>query len=237
MTLLVRDLEVHYGGQSALHGVSLHVEPGEIVCLIGVNGAGKSTLMSAVAGLARPIVGSITLSGREMSNARAVGMVGAGLSLCPEGRRVFAPLTVAENLRMGAYVRTQPAEIKADLERVLIIFPRLRQRLHQVAGTLSGGEQQMLAIARALMSRPSYLLLDEPSLGLAPIVVEEIFRVFSELSLSGVGVLLAEQNARAALGVAHRCYLLDHGRMVLDGNVADFRNSTIVQNVYFGAAA
>lgn len=215
MALLeISNLHVYYGAIHALKGVTLSVEPGEVVTLIGANGAGKSTTLRTLSGLLRPREGSIRLEGREITRVAPDQIVRLGLCHVPEGRRIFGNLTVRENLEMGAYTRSD-GEIRSDMERVLETFPRLRERIAQVAGTLSGGEQQMLAMGRALMGRPRVLLLDEPSLGLAPFMIQEIFRIIREINAAGTTILLVEQNARMALAAAHRGYVLETGSVVL----------------------
>jgi branched-chain amino acid transport system ATP-binding protein len=226
----VVDLHAGYGEAEVLQGLSLTVAKGEVVCLIGSNGAGKTTTMRTIAGLIRPSAGSITLEGQAIGGRRASALVSAGLAMVPEGRRVFAPLTVRENLDMGAYSVTGSSE----LERVYTLFPRLRERADQPAGTLSGGEQQMLAIGRALMSRPRLLLLDEPSMGLAPMVVAEIFATIERLNSEGISILLAEQNARMALKVASRGYVLQTGRIVLAASAGELATNESVRNAYLG---
>ena len=230
----VADLKASYGRDSVLQGLSLSVAAGETVCLIGSNGAGKTTTMIAIAGLLRPVQGRIALDGTDIARERAERIVARGLALVPEGRRIFAPLSVLENLEMGAYRRRDGAGVARDLDFVFRLFPRLKERAAQVAGTLSGGEQQMLAIGRALMSRPKLLLLDEPSMGLAPMVVAEIFRVIGELNAEGLTILIAEQNARMALGVARRGYVIQSGRIVLAGDAATLAQDKSVQAAYLG---
>ena len=230
--LEVADLHAGYGEAAVLHGISLTVTKGEVVCLIGSNGAGKTTTMRTIAGLLRPQSGTVTLEGNAIGGQRASALVSAGLAMVPEGRRVFAPLTVLENLQMGGYsVRGQAS---ADLDRIYALFPRLRERHNQPAGTLSGGEQQMLAIGRALMSRPRLLLLDEPSMGLAPMVVAEIFATIARLNAEGLSILLAEQNARMALKIATRGYVLQTGRVVIAASAADLATNESVRNAYLG---
>ncbi|MDM7913809.1 MAG: ABC transporter ATP-binding protein, partial [Candidatus Eisenbacteria bacterium] len=212
--LVLDDVHVHYGGIRALQGISLRVEPGEIVTLVGANGAGKTTTLRTVSGLLRPVSGTIAYGGVDLTRRKPHEIVALGISHAPEGRIVFANLTVRENLEMGAYRRADRAAIGRDLERVFTLFPRLKERFQQNAGTLSGGEQQMLAIGRALMSDPKLLLLDEPSLGLAPILVRAIFQTIREINAQGTTVLLVEQNAHMALGLAGRGYVLETGRVM-----------------------
>ncbi len=235
MALLeVRDLHVYYGQIHALKGVSLSVERGEIVTLIGANGAGKTTTLRTISGLLRPRSGSVWFAGEELSRLPAHEIVRRGVVQVPEGRRIFGQLTVLENLELGAFTRTDPAGIREDLERVFTLFPRLRERLHQVAGTLSGGEQQMLAIARGLMARPRLLLLDEPSMGLAPMLVEQIFEAIAEINRQGTTILLVEQNAFMALETAHRGYVLETGSVVLEGPAGALRENPEVKRAYLG---
>ncbi len=234
--LKIRNLYAYYGSVQALSGVTCHIRAGEIVSLIGANGAGKTTLLNAVCGLVR-VEGEILFSGRRLAGLAPEEIVALGLSQVPEGRQLFAPMTVAENLELGAYrrYRREPREaIASDLERVYGLFPRLKDRLSQQAGTLSGGEQQMLAIGRALMARPKLLLLDEPSLGLAPLVVEDILATLAVLRGEGVTVLLVEQNARAALKVADRAYVLETGRIILTGSAPDLLADRQVTRAYLG---
>ncbi len=235
--LRIRNLDVAYGGVIALRRVSLHVAPAEIVAIIGANGAGKTTLLGAVAGLVRARAGEIELQGKDTRRLRTEEIVALGCSLVPEGRQVFASLSVRDNLLLGAHVqyrRGRPAEVAADLERVHRLFPRLAERSHQLAGLLSGGEQQMLAIGRALMARPTLLMLDEPSMGLAPLVVKDIFAVISRIGAEGCTVLLVEQNARSALRIAHRGYVLETGRVVLEGAGEELLANRDVQRAYLG---
>ena len=231
--LKVEDLHVYYGSIHAIKGVSFEVNEGEIVTLIGANGAGKSTTLNTVAGLLRPRSGSISFEGKQVAGMSASKIVPQGMALCPEGRRVFQQMTVRENLEMGGY--TRPAsEIGASLDNVFNRFPRLKERHKQVAGTLSGGEQQMLAMGRALMSKPRLLMLDEPSMGLAPILVEQIFDIICELNRSGTTILLVEQNAQMALSIAHRAYVLETGNIVKDGNAQDLMHDDDVRKAYLG---
>ncbi len=231
--LKIDNLHVYYGAIHALQGISLSVEAGEVVTLIGANGAGKSTTLRALSGLLRPREGSILLEGTDITRMSPDQIVRKGLCHVPEGRRVFPHLTVAENLEMGAYTR-RDGGVKADLERVLETFPRLRERIRQAAGTLSGGEQQMLAIGRALMGRPEVLLLDEPSLGLAPFLVQEIFKIIREINSQGTTILLVEQNAHMALAAAHRGYVLETGRIVLSDTGAALLDNPEVKKAYLG---
>ncbi len=237
MTALLRitDLAVHYGAIQALRGVSLHIAAGEVVAIIGGNGAGKSTLMKAISGLERPAAGRIEWQGQDITRLPAHQRVAAGIAQSPEGRQVFADQSVRDNLLLGAYLRPSgDAEVAADLERQFATFPRLRDRQHQLAGTLSGGEQQMLAIARALMSRPRLLLLDEPSLGLAPLIVKEIFAVIRQLRGQGITILLVEQMANQALKVADRAYVLKTGSIASSGSARDVANDPAVREAYLG---
>ncbi len=232
--LRVTDLNVYYGAIHAVRGVSLEVGPSEIVTLIGSNGAGKSTILRTISGLQRPRSGSISLDGTDLTRLEPDAIVRAGISHVPEGRRIFANLTVRENLELGGYTLSSPAERQEALQRVLERFPRLRERLKQYAGTLSGGEQQMLAIGRALMARPRVLLLDEPSLGLAPQLVHDIFAIIREINRQGTAVLLVEQNAHMALGIADRGYVLETGRMVLTDAARALLDNPDVRRAYLG---
>ena len=234
--LQVRDLDVRYGHIQALKGVSLEVAEGEIVAMLGANGAGKTTLMRAISGLLRPHGGDVLLRGGAIQRSSADAIVRMGISHVPEGRRVFPTLTVAENLRLGAYTRAA-TEAAQTLEQVWAMFTRLLERREQLAGTLSGGEQQMLVIGRALMARPKLLLLDEPSLGLAPIIVRDIFRSLRDIRQQGMTVLLVEQNARMALKLADRAYVLETGRVRLEGAAAELLASPDIQASYLGHAA
>jgi branched-chain amino acid transport system ATP-binding protein len=236
MLLELQDVRVTYGRIEALHGISLHVNEGEIVALIGANGAGKTTTMRAISGL-RPLAGGkIIFNGEDISRLRADLRVVRGLCQAPEGRQIFPGMTVLENLDMGAYTRKDKAGIAADLERVYELFPRLKERAKQPAGTLSGGEQQMLAIGRALMARPKVLLLDEPSMGLAPMLIRQIFSIITEISQQGTTILLVEQNAQQALSRAHRAYVLETGRIVKEGSGADLLHDPAVREAYLGVA-
>jgi len=232
----VRDLNVYYGAIHALQGISFTVSEGEIVTLIGANGAGKSTTLCTISGLLRPRRGSIRFQGRDITMMPAEQIVRLGVIQVPEGRKIFAPLTVRENLEMGAYTRKNKAEIQQSLERVFASFPRLKERINQLGGTLSGGEQQMLATGRGLMSGPTLLLLDEPSMGLSPILVEEIFRIIQEINAEGTSILLVEQNAFMALSVAHRAYVLETGRIVLEGTAKEVRENSQVKAAYLGVS-
>jgi branched-chain amino acid transport system ATP-binding protein len=232
--LEVTGLEVAYGKITALRGVSLVVERNEIVTLIGANGAGKSTTVRTLAGLHKPVAGRVVFDGKDTTDEPPEQIVQRGLSLAPEGRRIFQRMSVYENLLMGAYTRRDDAGIKSDIERAFSLFPRLKDRAKQVAGTLSGGEQQMLAIGRALMARPKLLMLDEPSLGLAPILVETIFNIVREINAQGTTVLLVEQNAFKALEVAHRGYVLETGSIVMTGTGKELLASEDVRKAYLG---
>jgi len=231
--LQVRDINVYYGAIHALKGVSLDVQQGEIVTLIGANGAGKSTILKALSGLLKPSSGSIEFLGQPIQGKVAQEIVKLGMSHCPEGRRVFANMSVEENLELGAYLR-KDKEIKADMEKVYQRFPRLLERRKQLSGTLSGGEQQMLAMGRALMARPKLLLLDEPSMGLAPLLVKEIFSIIEEINRQGTTVLLVEQNAHMALSIAHRAYVIETGKLVLSGSAKELAASDEIQKAYLG---
>jgi len=232
--LRVNNLTVNYGAIQALQGISFHVEKGEVVTLIGANGAGKSTTLNTISGLLLPKAGEILYQGENLVGRAADRIVRMGIVQVPEGRKIFAPLTVRENLEMGAYTRTNKAEIQKAMERVFASFPRLQERLGQLGGTLSGGEQQMLAMGRGLMAQPELLLLDEPSMGLAPILVEEIFEIIQEINKRGVSILLVEQNAAMALSVAHRAYVLETGRVVLEGSAQEVLENPRVREAYLG---
>ncbi|NLF64038.1 MAG: ABC transporter ATP-binding protein [Chloroflexi bacterium] len=235
MTLLdVNDIHAYYGNIHALKGVSLQVKEGEIVTLIGANGAGKSTTLRVISGLLDPRMGTVTLSGENLKAYKAHQLVSKGVAMVPEGRGVFARLTVSENLEMGAYHRRDRDGIASDFQKVYELFPRLAERRNQVAGTLSGGEQQMLAMGRALMARPRLLLLDEPSMGLAPLLVETIFDIITEINQTGTTILLVEQNAQMALHVAHRGYVLQTGQIVLHDEASALQKNPMVQKVYLG---
>ena len=231
--LSIQDINVFYGAIHALRDVNIEVQKGEIVAIIGSNGAGKSTLLRTISGLLRTRTGSISLEGDRIDALPAHQIVRRGISQSPEGRRIFTNMSVLENLQLGAFTR-KDADISKDMEKVMRIFPRLKERIRQNAGTLSGGEQQMLAIGRALMSKPRLLLLDEPSLGLAPNLVAEIFRIVLELNAQGVTILLVEQNAFRALEIAHRAYVLESGRIVLQGQAAALANAPEVKQMYLG---
>lgn len=232
--LHVEDLNVYYGSIHAVKGISFDVEEGEIVTLIGANGAGKSTTLNTVAGLLKPREGKVEFEGESLLGVPPHTIVGKGMALCPEGRRVFLQMSVRENLEMGAFTRRDSTEIADSLEMVFDRFPRLKEREGQSAGTLSGGEQQMLAMGRALMSKPRLLMLDEPSMGLAPILVQEIFNIIKSLHDTGTTVLLVEQNARMALSVADRAYVLETGRVSMSGDAADLANDDRVKQAYLG---
>jgi branched-chain amino acid transport system ATP-binding protein len=232
--LEVKDVHSYYGNIHALKGITLSVKQGEIVTLIGTNGAGKSTTLKTISGIVRPRQGSIHLNGEDLGDYPAHEIVGKGLSQVPEGRGVFARLTVLENLEMGAYIHNDAQQIADDLERVFHLFPRLRERRKQMAGTLSGGEQQMLAMGRAMMARPTVLLLDEPSMGLAPILVEGIFETVQNINKEGTTVLLVEQNALMALEIAHRGYVIQTGEIVLQDEAKALQSNEMVQKAYLG---
>ena len=231
--LKVEGINVYYGAIHAIKDISFHVNAGEIVTLIGANGAGKTTTLQTISGLLRSKTGSITFEGHNISNVRADKLVAHGLAQVPEGRRVFLQMSVEENLEMGAYTQS-PAGVPKDLEMVYELFPRLKERRRQVAGTLSGGEQQMLAMGRALMSRPKLLMLDEPSMGLAPLLVEQIFDIIKELHRSGTTVLLVEQNAQMALSIADRGYVLETGKIVATGTGQELLSNDAVKRAYLG---
>ncbi len=232
--LELHDVHSFYGNIEALKGISLTVEQGEIVTLIGANGAGKTTTLRTITGLVKPRQGQVLLEGEELSKFKPHEIVYKGVSMVPEGRGIFARLTVAENLDLGAYIRNDKDGIKEDLERVYELFPRLKERRNQVAGTLSGGEQQMLAIGRALMARPRLLLLDEPSMGLAPVLVELIFDTIVDINKQGTTILLVEQNALMALSIARRGYVLRTGEIALTDTAENLRNNEMVQKTYLG---
>lgn len=232
--LQVRNLKVRYGGIAAVKGVSFEVAQGEMVCLIGANGAGKTTTLKALAGMLKPAEGTVIYDGTDITGAPAHSLVGRGLSLVPEGRGVFARLTVEENLAMGAYTRTDSAVVSQDLEHIFGLFARLKERRAQLAGTLSGGEQQMLAIGRALMSRPRLLVLDEPSMGLAPMMVQKIFETIVQVRSQGVTVLLVEQNAKLALETSQRAYVMESGMVTLTGKASDLLDDPQVRKAYLG---
>ncbi len=232
--LEVADIHTYYGNIRALKGISFTVDRGEIVTLIGSNGAGKTTTLKTVIGTLRPLRGCITFGGQRIDTIGTDRIVRLGVAQSPEGRRIFPRMTVLENLELGAFARKDHAAIRDDFERVLTLFPRLRERLAQKGGTLSGGEQQMLAIGRALMARPTVLLLDEPSMGLSPILVETIFEIIQDINRQGTTILLVEQNARMALRVAHRGYVIQTGRIVLTGTGGELLRSDVVRKTYLG---
>ncbi|XGC80415.1 ABC transporter ATP-binding protein [Bdellovibrio bacteriovorus] len=231
--LTVENLEVFYGAIQALKGVSFTVHEGEIVSLIGANGAGKTTTLRAISGLV-PNIGQISFAGENLNSVPTYKRVSLGIAQSPEGRGVFPQMSVLENLEMGAYSRKDKAQVKADFEMCYQLFPRLKERLHQMAGTLSGGEQQMLAISRALICRPKLLLLDEPSLGLAPIIVAQIFEIIKKLNAEGMTILLVEQNARMALKISHRAYVLETGRVVMQDSAQNLLDNDEVRKSYLG---
>ena len=234
MFLEVKDLNVYYGAIHALQGISFHVDEGEIVSLIGANGAGKSTTLRTISGLIRPRGGNIFFKDTDITMLPAEQIVRLGISQVPEGRKIFAPLTVRENLIMGAYTRKDKTEIQQSMDKVFTSFPRLKERINQLGGTLSGGEQQMLATGRGLMNRPTLLLLDEPSMGLSPIMVEEIFRIIKEINSQGTSILLVEQNALMALSISNRAYVIETGRIVLTGNAKEVAENPQVKAAYLG---
>jgi len=234
--LAIQDVVTAYGKIEALRGVTLAVEEGSITCLLGPNGAGKTTLMMTVAGILRPRSGSIRFGGSEIAGAAPHRIVEQGIALVPENRLVFPHMTVLENLRAGAYQRNDRGGIAADIDRMFVRFPRLKERAAQEGGTLSGGEQQMLSVARALMSRPKLMLMDEPSLGLAPLVVEEIFRIITELHRDGTTIFLVEQNAHMALTVAHHFYLIEQGRITFSGDPGSLAEDEVIHRAYLGSA-
>lgn len=234
MLLEVENLNVYYGAIHALQGISFNIEEGEIVTLIGANGAGKSTTLRTISGIIRPRSGKITFKGEDITLVPAESIVRKGISHVPEGRKIFAPLTVKENLEMGAYIEKDKAEIANRMERVFKSFPRLKERISQLGGTLSGGEQQMLATGRGMMSKPTLLLLDEPSMGLSPILVQEIFSIIKEINAQGTSILLVEQNAQIALAVAHRSYVLETGNIVLSGSAKEIAENPKVKAAYLG---
>ena len=227
-------INVYYGAIHAIKDISIEVNEGEIVTLIGANGAGKSTTLRTISGLLKPKTGTVKFEGQDIAGLPAQGIVSLGISQVPEGRRVFANMTVMENLELGAYLRSDKKEIKEDLKSVFERFPRLAERRGQLSGTLSGGEQQMLAMGRALMSRPRLLLLDEPSMGLAPLLVKEIFSIIKEINASGTTVLLVEQNANMALSIAHKAYVIETGRIILSGDAKELAASEEVCKAYLG---
>lgn len=232
--LEVKDLSVHYGAICALHGISFELNQGEIITLIGANSAGKSTTLKTISGLVKPSAGKIMFQGKELNGISAHKIAGFGIAHVPEGRKPFANLTVFENLRLGAYKMTSRSGIETAMERVFASFPRLKERLQQPAGTLSGGEQQMLAMGRGLMAKPKLLMLDEPSMGLSPILVSEIFAIIKEINESGTTILLVEQNANMALSIAQRVYVLETGRIVLSGDAQVLKEDPKVKSAYLG---
>ncbi len=234
MLLDVHDLNVYYGAIHALHGVSFNVNQGEIVTLIGANGAGKSTTLRTISGLLRSRSGYVKFKDQDISMTPAQQIVRAGISHVPEGRKIFAPLTVKENLIMGAYTVKDQGEIQRSMDRVFTSFPRLKERINQLGGTLSGGEQQMLATGRGMMCRPDLLMMDEPSMGLSPILVEEIFSIIKEINASGTSILLVEQNAQMALSISNRAYVLETGRIVLSGTAKEISENPQVKAAYLG---
>jgi branched-chain amino acid transport system ATP-binding protein len=237
MMLNVQDLNVYYGAIHALKGVSFHLEQGEIVALIGANGAGKSTSLNAISRLVSARSGDIQYKGESIATTPPQDIVRKGVIQVPEGRKIFPRMSVVENLEMGAYIHNDSSQIEKDMEAMFERFPRLKERRKQLGGTLSGGEQQMLAIARGLMARPELLLLDEPSMGLAPIIVEQIFDIIHDINLHGTSILLVEQNAQMALSIANRGYVLETGRVVLEGPADDLLDNPVVQEAYLGGAA
>lgn len=232
--LEIKDLQVYYGMIQAIKGVSFEVNEGEVIALIGANGAGKTTILHTVTGLLSPKAGSVCFEGKDITKVPAHKIVSMGMAHVPEGRRVFSGLTVLQNLKLGAYTRKDKEEIEQTLRTVYDRFPRLEERQNQMAGTLSGGEQQMLAMGRALMSHPKILLMDEPSMGLSPIFVNEIFDIIEQVSKSGTTVLLVEQNAKKALSIADRAYVLETGKIVLDGKAQDLLNDDSIRKAYLG---
>ncbi|HEV2013541.1 MAG TPA: ABC transporter ATP-binding protein [Candidatus Dormibacteraeota bacterium] len=230
----MRDVEVRYGSVPALREVNMEIRRGEIVCLLGGNASGKSTTMKAVIGSVRPARGSVRYEGQDITNWNTSRRVGAGIAIVPEARRIFPRLTVLENLMMGAFIRNDKVEIDADLDRVMEMFPRLKERRAQRGGTMSGGEQQMLAMARALMARPRFLCMDEPSMGLAPVLVEQQFETIQSLNATGITIFVVEQNARMALAIANRGYVLQSGRVVLAGTAASLLENPQMQRAYLG---
>lgn len=232
--LEVKDIEVFYGVIQAIKGISFEVNEGEVIALIGANGAGKTTTLHTITGLLQPKKGSIMFEGKDITKVPAHKIVSLGMAHVPEGRRVFGELTVYENLKMGAYTRKDKAEIQETLEMIYKRFPRLEERKNQLAGTLSGGEQQMLAMGRALMSHPKIIVMDEPSMGLSPIFVNEIFKIIQDVSKSGTTVLLVEQNAKKALSIADRAYVLETGKIVLEGDAKELMNNDSIKKAYLG---
>lgn len=235
MALLeIKDLEVFYGVIQALKGISFSVDEGEIITLIGANGAGKTTTMQSVIGLIPKKAGTVTYNGENITHTPAHKLVGKGMAQVPEGRRIFQELTVYENLLMGAFLNKDKKEIKEDIERIYTLFPRLKERKSQIAGTLSGGEQQMLAMGRALMSKPKLLMLDEPSMGLSPLLVDEVFSLIKEINKDGTTILLVEQNAGKSLAISDRAYVLENGKIVLTGTGKELMESDMVKKAYLG---
>jgi branched-chain amino acid transport system ATP-binding protein len=232
--LEIKNLEVFYGVIQAIKGISFEVNQGEVIALIGANGAGKTTTLQTITGMIQPSAGEIIFDGKDITKIPGHKIVSMGMAHVPEGRRVFAQLSVYENLKLGAYTRKDKAEIAASLERVYKSFPRLQERRNQLAGTLSGGEQQMLAMGRALMSKPKIILMDEPSMGLSPIFVEEIFKIIREISSEGTTVLLVEQNAKKALEISNRAYVLETGNIVLSGDAHELMNDASIKKAYLG---
>ena len=232
--LSVKDLEVHYGMIKAIKGVSFDVNQGEVIALIGANGAGKTTILHTVSGLLQPSKGSVIFEGQDITKIPAHKIVSLGMAHVPEGRRVFSQLTVLENLKLGAYTRKDKNEMEETMKMIYKRFPRLEERKNQISGTLSGGEQQMLAMGRALMSHPKIILMDEPSMGLSPIFVEEIFNIIRDISASGTTVLLVEQNAKKALNIADRAYVLETGNIILEGDAKELMNDESVKKAYLG---
>jgi branched-chain amino acid transport system ATP-binding protein len=235
--LKLENIEVYYGHVHALKGVSLEVHEGELVSILGANGAGKTTTLMTISGIIRPRIGTVTYQNIDLTKLIPEGIVLQGIVQCPEGRRIFGSLNVMENLRMGAVRRKERDEVKNDLEWVFNLFPVLKTRIQQTGATLSGGEQQMLAIGRALMAKPRLLMLDEPSLGLAPLVVQEIFKVIHQLHQQGVTILLVEQNARQAMAIADRCYMLETGQVALSGTAAELKSNIALEQFYLGGMA
>ena len=232
--LEIKDIEVYYGMIQAIKGISFEVNKGEVIALIGANGAGKTTILHTITGLLSPKCGSVLFEGKDITKVPAHKIVSLGMAHVPEGRRVFAELTVYQNLKMGAYTRKDKDEIEQTLQMVYQRFPRLEERKNQLAGTLSGGEQQMLAMGRALMSHPKIIVMDEPSMGLSPILVNQIFDIIEEVSKSGTTVLLVEQNAKKALSIADRAYVLETGKIVLEGNAKELMNDDSIKKAYLG---
>jgi branched-chain amino acid transport system ATP-binding protein len=235
--LKLENIEVYYGHVHALKGISLEVHEGELVSILGANGAGKTTTLMTISGIIRPRTGTVTYQNVDLTKLIPEGIVAQGIVQCPEGRRIFGNLNVMENLRMGAVRRKERDEVNNDLEWVFNLFPVLKTRIHQTGATLSGGEQQMLAIGRSLMAKPRLLMLDEPSLGLAPLIVQEIFKVIQQLHQQGVTILLVEQNARQAMAIADRCYLLETGQVALSGTAAELKSNIALEQFYLGGMA